>query len=344
MPVPLLKVDALILFLNTEQKRGTTMTTEAPTMQISQMTTPEPGTESWAHSNSPENYKTFNIDPISPVLDLPEIHKVSWDKMAILGNLDPNRAQSLITNFCNEPNVIFQGAHSSRGFKVTIMDTVTCLFNMDGPSKNARNFKLEFNPNNTPKEFHLYYASVILPALTDVGFTRLDLAIDTTEDLGLYCMQTVNPTKSKAYFSRAGELETKYFGTRKGKNYIRIYDKNTELEESQGQEAELPELWRIEFEMKGPQVADTWTTCADKLLIHKLEFPESVSGVWQLACESVANNPEGMDKLTDYEKRKCRKILKESKGADLMPVVHQAIKLSEQRLQAELNEWMPGAL
>ena len=29
--------------------------------------------------------------------------------------------------------------------------------------------------------------------------------------------------------------------------------------------------------------------------------------------------------------QKCRKILKESKGTDLMPVVHQAIKQSEQR-------------
>ena len=46
--------------------------------------------------------------------------------------------------------------------------------------------------------------------------------------------------------------------------------------------------------------------------------------------------------MTDYEKRKCRKLLKESKGTDLMPVVHQAIKQSEQRLQAELEQWMPG--
>ena len=136
-----------------------------------------------AHSNSPENYKTFNIaekytDPL-----FPGIHKVSWDKLTILGNLDPNRAQSLITAFCNEPNVIFQGQHSSRGFKVTIMDAVHCSFNLDGPNKDIRNFRLDFNPNNAPEEFLTYYQAHILPCLTDIGFSRLDLAIDTTEDV-----------------------------------------------------------------------------------------------------------------------------------------------------------------
>lgn len=313
-------------------------------MTISQMTTPEPDAESWAHSNSPESTKTFDLCQNPPFPDLPQIHKVSWDKISILGNLDPNRAQSLITAFCNEPNVVFQGQHSSRGFKVNIMDAVTCLFNMDGPSKNARNFKLEFNPNNTPEEFLFFYTSVIMPCLTDIGFSRLDLAIDTTEALEEYYLTTVNPTKSTVYLSRAGELETKYLGTRKGANFIRIYDKKKELKDKDKQAIPEPTLWRIEFEMKGPQVADTWTTCADGLLIHKLVFPESVDGIWQLACESVANNPEGLKRLTKYQRQKCRKILKESKGADLMPVVHQAIKLSEQRLQAELNEWMPGAL
>lgn len=317
-------------------------------MQISQTMTLEPGGQngpiSGAPSNSPENYKTFNIDPKWTDLLFPGIHNISWDKMTILGNLDPNRAQSLITRFCNEPNVIFQGAYSSRGFTVTIMDAVYCRFNLDGPNKDIRNFKLEFNPNNAPEEFMPYYQAHIMPCLTDIGFSRLDLAIDTTENLSEYYLNTMNPTKSHPIFSRGGQLETIYFGSRKGSNYIRIYDKKNELDESQGREIESPDLWRIEFEMKSPRVADTWNTCADKLLIHKLEFPESVSGVWQLACESVMRNPQGMARLTDYEKRKCRKILKESRGTDLMPVVHQAIKQSESRLQSELEQWMPGGM
>lgn len=339
MSVPLLKVDASFLFLNPEQKRGTTMTK-------SQTTAHEPTKKNesdfGAHSNSPESTKTFNIaekytDPL-----FPGIHKVSWDKISILGNLDPGRAQSLITNFCNEPNIVFQGAYSSRGFHVNIMDAVDCRFNLDGPSKEARTFSLSFNPNNTPEEFLFFYTSVIAPCLTDVGFSRLDLAIDTTEDLGTYHMDTVNPTKKNPYISPAGKLETIYLGAPKGVNYIRIYDKKNQLKDKKAQEIELPELWRIEFQLRGKACADTWTTCADKLMIHKLVYSESVSGVWKVACEHVRQNPDAIGLMSTYERQKCRKLLKESKGTDLMPVVHQAIKQSEQRLQAELEQWMPG--
>ena len=295
-----------------------------------------------AHSNSPESTQFYAITQNPPFPDLPEIHKLSWDKLTILGNLDPNRAQSLITNFCNDPYIVFQGAYSSRGFHVTIMDAVDCRFNMDGPSKEARTFSLSFNPNNTPEEFLFFYTSVILPCLTDIGFSRLDLAIDTTENLASYYMDTRNPTKKNPRISPGGKLETIYFGVPKGINYIRIYDKKNQLKEKKDQEIELPELWRIEFQLRGKACADTWTTCADKLMIHKLVYSESVSGVWKVACEHVRQNPDAIGLMSTYERQKCRKLLKESKGTDLMPVVHQAIKQSEQRLQAELEQWMPG--
>ena len=295
-----------------------------------------------AHSNSPESTASASDTKNQTFPDFPEIHKVSWDKLTILGNLDPNRAQSLITAFCNEPNVVFQGQHSSRCFTVTIMEEVYCAFNMDGPNKDIRNFRLDFNPNNAPEEFMPYYQAHILPCLTDVGFSRLDLAIDTTENLGTYYMDTRNPTKKNPRISPGGKLETIYFGVPKGKNYIRIYDKKNQLKEKKAQEIELPELWRIEFQLRGKACADTWTTCADKLMIHKLVYAESVSGVWKVACEHVRQNPDAIGLMSTYERQKCRKLLKESKGTDLMPVVHQAIKQSEQRLQAELEQWMPG--
>ena len=193
-----------------------------------------------------------------------------------------------------------------------------------------------------PQRNSFFYTSAILPCLTDIGFSRLDLAIDTTEDLGTYHIGTVNPTKKNPYISPAGKLETIYLGAPKGVNYIRIYDKKNQLKDKKAQEIELPELWRIEFQLRGKACADTWTTCADKLMIHKLVYSESVSGVWKVACEHVRQNPDAIGLMSTYERQKCRKLLKESKGTDLMPVVHQAIKQSESRLQAELEQWMPG--
>ena len=315
-------------------------------MPKSQTTAHEPTrkneSETVGYSNSPQSRQFESFAQNTPFPDFPEIHKVSWDKLSILGNLDPSRAQSLITAFCNEPNVRFRPERSSRAFTADIMDAVYCSFNLDGPNKDIRNFRLDFNPNNAPEEFMPYYQAHILPCLTDIGFSRLDLAIDTIENLGSYYMDTRNPTKKNPRISPGGKLETIYFGVPKGKNYIRIYDKKNQLKEKKDQEIELPELWRIEFQLRGKACADTWTTCDKNLLIHTIEYPKSVSGVWRNACENVRKTTEGIEWMTDYEKRKWRKFLKESKGANLMPVVHQAIKLSESRLQAELEQWMPG--
>ena len=311
-------------------------------MTISQMTTPEPGAESGAHSNSPESTASASDTKNQTFPDFPQIHKVSWDRMTIVGNLDPNRAQSLITAFCNEPNVVFQGQHSSRCFTVTIMQEVYCAFNMDGPNKDIRNFRLDFNPNNTPEEFLFFYTSVILPCLTDIGFSRLDLAIDTTENLGTYHIDTVNPTKRNPYISPAGKLETIYLGAPKGVNYIRIYDKKNQLKEKKDQEIELPELWRIEFQLRGKACADTWTTCDKNLLIHTIKFSELTDSRDRVMCKTLQKDPTYFGELSKHYRAKYRKMMKQAKEADLMPVVHQAIKQSEQRLQAELEQWMPG--
>ena len=96
--------------------------------------------------------------------------------------------------------------------------------------------------------------------------------------------------------------------------------------------------------MKGPKVADTWTTCADKLLIHKIEFPQATKGSDIVMCLALQEHPTYFGYLSKYERAKYRKMLKQTEGTDLMPVVHQAIKQSEQRLQAELEQWMPGGM
>ena len=79
MPVPLLKVDASFLFLNPEQKRGTTMT-------ISRTTAHEPTgqneSETVGYSNSPQKFDFLTQAQNEPDSFPSEIHKVSWDKLS----------------------------------------------------------------------------------------------------------------------------------------------------------------------------------------------------------------------------------------------------------------------
>ena len=61
-----------------------------------------------------------------------------------------------------------------------------------------------------------YLHSVIYPCLTDTGVSRIDLAIDTTEDVGTYYIDTVNPTSSMIYRGKGKQLETLYLEAESG--------------------------------------------------------------------------------------------------------------------------------
>ena len=61
-------------------------------------------------------------------------------------------------------------------------------------------------------------------------------------------------------------------------------------------------------------------------------------------CMTLQEHPTYFGELSKHYRAKYRKMMKQAKEADLMPVVHQAIKQSEQRLQAELEQWMPGGM
>ena len=70
-----------------------------------------------APSNSRLSVHNLPIYPKTPIQELPqEIEKVSIDKLVIAANLNPYLVQSLIAEFCNEPNITFQGDRSSSHF------------------------------------------------------------------------------------------------------------------------------------------------------------------------------------------------------------------------------------
>ena len=92
------------------------------------------------------------------------------------------------------------------------MENVNCFFEEYGPNKRARTFRIEFNPNEAPAEWMPYYQAHILPCLTDVGFTRIDIAVDTNMNLSGYYLDTIVPLKTNTWRGRNKALETIYFG------------------------------------------------------------------------------------------------------------------------------------
>ena len=148
--------------------------------------------------------------------------------------------------------------------------------------------------------------------------------------------QYISEYQSYSFLTKSAKLK---LAKRKGK----VMDGYSFLTKSAKLKPEA-DLWRIEFEMKGPKVADTWTACAEKLLIHKIEFPQATKGTDIIICLALEEHPTYFEYLNRNQRAKYRKMMNQTEGTDLMPVVHQAIKQSEQRLHAELNQWMPGGM
>ena len=87
------------------------------------------------------------------------------------------------------------------------MENVNCFFEEYGPNKRARTFRIEFNPNEAPAEWMPYYQAHILPCLTDVGFTRIDIAVDTNVNLSGYYLDTIVPLKTNTWRGRNKALK-----------------------------------------------------------------------------------------------------------------------------------------
>ena len=294
-----------------------------------------------APSNSRLSVQILPIHPKTPIQQLPqEIEKVSIDKLVIAANLNPYLVQSLITNFCNEPNVVFQGDRSSSHFSATIMENVNCFFDEYGPNKRARTFRIEFNPNEAPAEWMPYYQAHILPCLTDVGFTRIDIAVDTNANLSGYYLDTIVPLKTNTWRGRNKALETIYFGGTDSTKRIRIYDKKKQLHDKKKIEIAEPVLWRIESQLRGDKV-DTWKESFDNLVIGVLNL-STLKPLERATCIGLLQEPDIFKELDRKTARKYRKLIQDAREFDFMPALNKAMKQSESRLQSELEQWMPG--
>ena len=219
------------------------------------------------------------------------------------------------------------------------MENVNCFFEEYGPNKRARTFRIEFNPNEAPAEWMPYYQAHILPCLTDVGFTRIDIAVDTNVNLSGYYLDTIVPLKTNTWRGRNKALETIYFGGTDSTKRIRIYDKKKHLHDKKKMEIAEPVLWRIESQLRGTRWTperEFWQSC--------YWCAESVDpkATERATCIGLLQEPDIFKELDRKTARKYRNLIQDARESDFMPALNKAIKLSKSRLQAELEQWMPG--
>lgn len=109
--------------------------------------------------------------------------------------------------------------------------------------------RIEYNPNkNDLSDLIPILSSSQISKISFPRVSRLDIAIDYP--IEIYPQMVLCSGMKKSFIALGSDgIESVYFGARKSRNYIRLYNKKRELEEVNNETIE-GSLWRLELESK----------------------------------------------------------------------------------------------
>lgn len=273
------------------------------------------------------------------------IKDIKIDKMTILGDLPKGLESSFQIFINNNLDVEIFNASTSRvnGTFFGYTDN-PIYFDYDGINStllNKRNFRIEFNPSKITEENKMFLRKKVICFLRNVGFSRIDLAIDVDQKLSDYDFEIFN--KSKTYiYSKDGQLSTQYIGSRRSRVMFRIYDKKRQLLEVEDKIISDEVLWRFEIEIKGKSVIEELIYKGfDSLFDFRIisyDF-EKVSPTDECFIKAMYLAPDSFKKLSKPTKAKIRKIAKNCSGEDLGLVMKNEVKKNNPLILAELESY-----
>lgn len=191
---------------------------------------------------------------------------------------------------------------------------------LKGQARNARPFRIEFNPNKL-RTVDTEILNTIIPYLEDISITRADLAFDF---FNLDCSEFIlekkgRPTATKEWRDKNGKLETKYLGASRSEKQIRLYDKKVEQltngSEDERQNAQQYEhWWRLEFQLRSRSVENIFEVI--DTIIFKPFYFESLGIETQLYLLALTRDKGIWNKVSKNTRSKYKKILETHQTSD----------------------------
>lgn len=274
-------------------------------------------------------------------MDISNILDIHFDRMTVLGDLNSKKVfhlKQLIKS--NDTSVMDNKFHDYVRGKF-LNDLVYFEYDkLKAKSFNTRNFRMEFNPNNLDTDQVEWLQTNVIPLLSDVGITRLDLAFDVDFDLSKYQFIPVGNARQKStveFRDAARKLETLYIGKRQSDKMVRLYNKQLE-HEKKGNVSDLHTWWRLEFELKRETV-DEFGEVFDTLQIKKPSLKELEKVEDRAILYYLLDHPQEWSNLSKRKKEKYRKMLKEIKEEDITPVFKKGLEKKKAELVAQLDSW-----
>ena len=191
---------------------------------------------------------------------------------------------------------------------------------LKGQARNARPFRMEFNPNKL-RTVDTEILNTIIPYLEDISITRVDLAFDF---FNLDCSEFIlekkgRPTATKEWRDKNGKLETKYLGASRSEKQIRLYDKKVEQltngSEDERQNAQQYEhWWRLEFQLRSRSVENIFEVI--DTIIFKPFYFETLGIETQLYLLALTRDKGIWNKVSKNTRSKYKKILGTHQNSD----------------------------
>ena len=275
---------------------------------------------------------------------------ITFDRMTILGELGDNRA-FLFNRLLNK----FTKKDVPEDKKIHVTDTRyhdyargkflgdLVYFEYDklkAKTFKTRNFRMEFNPNKLTSEQIKWLQDNVIPILSEVGITRLDLAIDVNFDLSRYQFIPIGSSRDKStvtFRNATGKLETLYIGKRESDKMIRLYNKKLE-QKKKGNEVDFEHWWRLEFELKRETINE-FTEVFEVLQIKKPNVASLAKVQDRAMLTYLESHPDEWAELSKPTRSKYKKMLREIKEEDITYLFDEGLKKKKAELSHQLDEW-----
>ena len=274
-----------------------------------------------------------------------KIIDVHFDRFAVVGNLY-HEAESDLQYFLDRTDSTIKSKGASRVVAQLMGDNVYLEYDLQkGKDFHKGNFRIDYNPSKLSTESHSDLIQTLKPMLHDLHYTRIDLAFDCDFNLSEYAHEHTNPSKWAKFGGATGAIETLYYGSRSSDYYSRTYNKKLQLEDDGGLNIDDYEhYWRYELEIKNRKACEDMIAM-DFPIFERVRFKkrgyEGLTGIERVVAQSLIEHPENEGFLTQYQRSKYRKIIKQLDADDVTGIFENELKNKLPQLKRELRAWQP---
>lgn len=208
--------------------------------------------------------------------------------------------------------------------------------------------RIDFNPNRLGSFLETDLKDFFGKVLKDAHFSRADVACDLINIPNEYITQytITSDVKSIKYYSRTGELQTAYWGSRSSERQVRMYNKMVEqLQKGKVIPKDVSSWWRLELQLRRDKASNWANIVRDSLseFCSPFFFPLNLSATDKVMLTGLFADETLWSSISKNSRTKYKKIQQQiAKDDALTHLLSETFEEEVIRLNEELSSWLLG--